>query len=120
MHAFDDVARWAEARPADAPIDFPPLLWVACAAADPRGEACPDRSELVTAQGTLPWRFVPKIALNRSYADASTLAFFGERALMLRGEMTQGAFVARLIWPRTSASGRATRAGATAGEPHRK
>ena len=29
VHAFDDVRRWVAGRAADAPIDYPPLVWVA-------------------------------------------------------------------------------------------
>ena len=97
VRAFDDVARWAEARPTDAAIDFPPLVWVAAPLQIRGARLAQDRHQLVTARGTLPWQLAPKIALNRSYADASTLAFFGGRELTLRGDTRQGAFVARSI-----------------------
>lgn len=42
---------------------------------------------------------VDKIATNLSYWDDSTFAFFKQRPIRLRGEMTDRGFVARTIWP---------------------
>ena len=54
---------------------------------------------IATPAGTLPLQLAPKIALNRSYADASSLAFFEPFELRLRGALTPEGFVARSLWP---------------------
>ena len=99
VHAFDDVARWAATRPDGAAIDYPPLVWVAAPLQLRDVRLSADRHGLVTAQGTLDWRLEPKLALNRSYADASSMAFFAGRELTLRGELEGPTFVAHSIWP---------------------
>ncbi|MBK6862306.1 MAG: hypothetical protein IPG91_01465 [Ideonella sp.] len=100
VRPFDDVARWSAARPAGAALDYPPLVWVAAPLQVRHARLAGDKRELVaTAQGTLPWRLVPKIALNRSYVDATSLAFFATRELALRGAIDGGVFVARTVWP---------------------
>lgn len=106
VHAFDDIARWAAARPEGAAIDYPALVWVAApqriAGARLAGD---DGRLLASAEGTLPWKLVPKIALNRSYADASSLAFLRGRTLSVRGAVEDGQFVARTVWPEDFAFG---------------
>jgi hypothetical protein len=99
VRAFDDVRHWRAQRAADAPIDFPPLVWIAAPQHLRRARLAAGGREAVTTAGTLPLRFVPKIALNRSYLDASSLQFFGSRELTLRGSATAEGFVARTIWP---------------------
>lgn len=100
VHAFDDVRHWTAARAADAKIDYPPLVWVA-APQVLRHARLGEGGRVVDAPGgaTTPLQLVPKIALNRSYADASTFAWFGDRALTLRGTAGDTGFVARTLWP---------------------
>ena len=100
VRPFDDVARWSAARPAGAALDYPPLVWVAAPLQVRHARLAGDERELVvTPQGSLPWRLVERIALNRSYADATSLAFFAPRELALRGAIDDGVFVARTVWP---------------------
>jgi hypothetical protein len=100
VHTFDDIARWSASRPEAAPIDYPTLVWIAAPLRIRDARIAGAEDELVaTPQATLPWQPVPKIALNRSFADASSLSFFAKRELSLRGEMRDGKFVARTIWP---------------------
>ncbi len=98
-HAFDDVRQWAAARPVDAPLDFPPLVWTAATHVVRHARLADDRRTLVTDDGALAFTPTPKIPLNRSYFDASSLAFFASRPLTVRGTPTDTAFVARTIWP---------------------
>jgi hypothetical protein len=51
--------------------------------------------------GGKTWKFdvVPKIALNRSYYDDTSIAFLTEQPLTMRGTLHEGTFVARTIWP---------------------
>ena len=99
VHAFDDVRQWAATRRADAPIDYPPLVWVAAPDVVRHARLADDRRSLVTPDGALAFEPAPKIALNRSYFDASSLAFFATRALTVRGTPAGDAFVARSFWP---------------------
>lgn len=102
--ATDDVGAWAAANASPMPLEYPPLIWV----------AAPDiirDAELVAGGERIEverqsWRFeiVPKIALNRSYYDDTSIAFFGGQRLTLRGSWKRNgeeAFVARTIWPET-------------------
>ena len=96
---FADVARWAHERDANAPPDYPPLVWVA-APHVVDGARFGDDGRSLMANGTrVALELVPKIALNRSYFDASSLAFFRQRALRVRGTLGASAFVARTLWP---------------------
>ena len=99
VHAFADVRQWAAARRADAPLDYPPLVWVAAPDVVRHARLADDRRALVTPDGTLPFEPVPKIPLNRSYFDASSLAFFAQRTVTVRGTPADGTFVARSFWP---------------------
>lgn len=99
VHAFDDVQHWSAARGDDTALGYPPLVWVAAPQVIRDARLAPGGHELLTTSGVLPLQFVPKIALNRSYADASSIAFFEPHALTLRGTLTPQGFVARSIWP---------------------
>ncbi len=105
VRAFDDVKHWASTRSSDAALDFPPLVWVAASQHIRNARIGSNGKELITPTGTLPLQFVPKIALNRSYADASSIAFFEPRELTLRGAVAPEGFVARSIWPQDFAFG---------------
>ena len=100
VHAFDDVLHWAATRGAGAPLEYPPLVWVAAPQRVRGARLAAGGSALLTAAGdALPLRFVAKIALNRSYLDASSIAYFEPHTLTLRGTLTPQGFVARSIWP---------------------
>jgi hypothetical protein len=58
-----------------------------------------DATQLVTRDGALPFHPVAKIPLNRSYYDASSVAFFRQREVTVRGTPTSDGFVARTLWP---------------------
>ncbi|MCO5122588.1 MAG: hypothetical protein M9915_02430 [Rhizobacter sp.] len=105
VRAFDDVEHWASTRAPDAALDYPPLVWVAAPQRIRDARLAPDGKELITSSGAMPFKFVPKIALNRSYADASSIKFFASRPLMLRGTLTPEGFVARSVWPEDFAFG---------------
>ncbi len=105
VRAFDDIKHWASTRAADAALDYPPLVWVAAPQLIRDARLASDGKELITPSGAMPFKFVPKIELNRSYADASSIAFLKSRRLMLRGTLTPEGFVARSVWPRDFAFG---------------
>ncbi|MEO8124018.1 MAG: hypothetical protein ABI633_08215, partial [Burkholderiales bacterium] len=99
VRAFDDLQHWAIARSPDAVLDYPPLVWVAAPQVIRDARLASGGQELLTTKGALPLQFVPKIALNRSYLDASSIAFFEPHTLTLRGTLTPQGFVARSVWP---------------------
>ena len=98
VHAFDDVRQWARARAPQAALDDPPLVWVAAPQIVRHARLDPAGTRLIAAQ-TLPWRPVAKIPLNRSYWDASSIAFFAQREVTVRGTQLADDFVARTVWP---------------------
>ena len=99
VRAFADVRHWSDRRAVDASIDFPPLVWVAAPQIVRHAHLAEGGQVLAAPGGSLPFQVVPKIALNRSYYDASSVSFFQSRALTVRGATTPGGFVARSIWP---------------------
>lgn len=99
VHVTDDVNHWVAARAPRAPIDYPPLVWVAAPDIVRGAKLSADASQLVTAEGSIAFRPTAKIPLNRSYFDASSVAFFRQRALTVRGTPAGDSFVARSFWP---------------------
>lgn len=99
VHAFEDLRHWTAARRTGAPIDFPPLVWVAAPDVLRHVRLGEGARTVVTGEGVLPLQLAPKIPLNRSYVDASSLAFFAGRDLSLRGTSSAAGFQARTLWP---------------------
>jgi len=108
VHAYDDILQWAGTRPVDAAIDYPPLVWIAAPEVAQHARMSADGRVLMTLDGALPFRPVAKIPLNRSYYDASSVAWFGDRALTVRGTSTPEGFIARSFWPDAWAFGPGT------------
>jgi hypothetical protein len=94
-----DVARWASERDERALPDYPPLVWVAAPEVVHGARITGDGRRLETATGSVALELVPRIPLNRSYFDASSLAFFRKRTLRARGTLGSSGFVARTLWP---------------------
>ncbi len=99
VRAFDEVRAWAHTRAPDAPVDFPPLIWVGAPAIIRHARISDDGQGLVTREGVSPYEPAPKIALNRSYFDASSIAFLSSRRVTVRGTPTSTGFIARTFWP---------------------
>src|SRR5258708_1645934 len=99
VRAIDDVRDWAAARRLGAAIDYPPLVWVAAPEIVRKARLSADATRLVTGEGDVAFRPSPKIPLNRSYYDASSVAFFKRRTLTARGTPTAEGFIARSLWP---------------------
>ncbi len=98
IDAFDDVRRWVASgvEPASA---HPPLVWVAAPMRARGTRLAPDAQTVALGTTTLPFRPTPKFHLNRSYFDATSAAYLAQRPLSVRGEIVDGAFVARTLWP---------------------
>ncbi len=99
MHAFDDVRQWAAVRAPTAPLEYPPLVWIAAPQILQHATIGADPRVLTTTQGVVPFAPIAKIPLNRSYFDASSIAFFRDRALTVRGATGADGFVVRTFWP---------------------
>ena len=98
--AFDDLRAWHATRAADAPVDFPPLVWIAAPEVVHHARLRGDGAALDIEQMTIPIELIAKIPLNRSYYDASSTRFFAQRPVTARGTFdANGRFVVRLLWP---------------------
>ncbi|HZI82855.1 MAG TPA: hypothetical protein VFF44_03025 [Casimicrobiaceae bacterium] len=97
--AWDDIRQWAAAHPLDAKLDAPPLIWIGAPQILRGAALSADGGTLVS--GSHRWSFVvvPKIPLNRSYYDRTSIAFFARHRLAVRGSAGDGTFVARTLWP---------------------
>jgi hypothetical protein len=100
LRAQDDVKAWlAEGggKPRDVP---PPLLWIGSPHVA-EGRLLPDGHLLrAGVAAPLPVAVTPKLSTNRSYADASSLAFFADGEVKARGAMREDRFVIRTLWPK--------------------
>jgi hypothetical protein len=76
------------------------MVWIAAPERMTGVNVAPDGLSFEAGGVRAPLALVPKIALNRSYADASTFAYLSRRATTMRGKTrADGTFVARSFWP---------------------
>lgn len=100
-----DVRHWAANAGKDDLRALPPLIWLGSSEVIPQARLSRDGRHLTTGEGkTMDFAVVPKIPTNLSYYDASSLDFYSQRPLRLRGESSKGEngkqrFVARTLWP---------------------
>jgi hypothetical protein len=101
MRAADDVAVWAGAHApgGSGSADYPPLVWIAAPEVMHGARISADGATLHADGVSSPLRLVPKLALNRSWLDASSYAFLAQGTLTVRGAAIGGHFVARTLWP---------------------
>jgi hypothetical protein len=99
LSVADDLKAWVQQRDPDAALEFPPLVWVAAPDVVSSAHLAGNASMLDTPAGALRASLVPKIALNRSYFDATSAAFFHRRTLKVRGRIDNGAVAMRTLWP---------------------
>src|SRR5256885_8055759 len=98
--SFDDLRAWHAARTDDAPVEYPPLVWVAAPQLVRHARLHPDGASLDLTGTALPIERIAKIPLNRSYYDASSTRFFVSHPLAARGCLnSHGRFVVRTLWP---------------------
>jgi len=97
---FDDVRRNHQRKQAEAAQSRPPILWLG-GAQQTTGVLAPDGKTLrLAANGRQqPFALTPKIASNLSYFDDSSLRYFAGQQLHVRGDVRDGQFVARTVWP---------------------
>jgi hypothetical protein len=97
--AAQDVAVWADTHAPGLPQEYPPLIWVAAPDVIHGARLNADASRLIAGGDSRTFDVVPKIPLNRSYYDASSVAYFAARTLTMRGTALDDRFVARTLWP---------------------
>jgi hypothetical protein len=82
----------------------PALVWIGSTEMVEGAELSKDGMSVTMKDGTVtPFALTPKIDSNRSYYDASSLAFYRGRTIRIRGEYAEingvRTLVARTIWP---------------------
>lgn len=105
VRAQEDVRQWHAQTRKDDPQSRPALIWLGATrlVGDTTLNAAGDALRLPDGRD-IPFRVVPKISTNLSYYDDSSIAFFRDRPLRIRGEMKTGpdgraVWEARTIWP---------------------
>lgn len=94
-----DLAAWQGQNAIGADAGYPPLVWLGAPEVLRHATLAADGRQLPLADGALDLRLVPRLPLNRSWFDASSIAFFHGQPLKLRGWHEHGIFVARTFWP---------------------
>ena len=95
----DDLRGWLAARHDGQASDYPPLVWIAAPDVVAGAHLVDNGAELATPIGNLAFRATPRIALNRSYYDASSVRYFSMRSVKVRGTTANEAIVAHTLWP---------------------
>jgi hypothetical protein len=94
---FADLRAWAATPGA---LTKPPMVWIAAPERITAARIAGDGKSVEVSGVKMPLDLVPKIALNRSYANEATYSYLARRPVTLRGDRTpSGTFVARTLWP---------------------
>ena len=99
LSVADDLRAWLAGRPPETPPEYPPLVWVAAADTLAGARLSQDAAMIRHGNATLPASLTPKIALNRSYFDQTSAAYFCKRPVRIRGHFVDGKFAIRTVWP---------------------
>lgn len=99
-----DVHLWSSSPEAKT-MAYPGLVWIGAPQIVEEAAILADGRSLRLATGDLlPWQLTPKIATNLSYFDASSLGFFEQGPVRVRGTLGtingEPKFTARTIWPK--------------------
>jgi hypothetical protein len=94
-----DVQRWVASTAGRGAPEYPSLVWLGDPQLVTGARLATDLGSLTVGGATLPFALTPKLELNRSWFDSSSAAFFVQRPLTVRGEMQDGRFVGRTLWP---------------------
>lgn len=98
LQAQDDIQNWLKTSPNQ--INKPPLIWLGAKSVISQAKLNEGGDAIMLDTGeNLAFSITPKIATNLSYWDNSTLKFFNQRDIRLRGEINKKSFTARTIWP---------------------
>lgn len=104
LAAQADMKEFAAQPDATESHALPPLVWLGSRQLITEARLSADGKQLTLADGgQLAFNIVPKIDTNRSYYDATSVRFFSQRPLRLRGELNKTGngeqFTARTLWP---------------------
>lgn len=100
LPALRDITEWASADKAVLSGGLPPLTWVGSPLVAEAWRLASDGERISGPAGnTLPFAVVPRLASNLSYYAANSVRYFSGRSLSLRGQVENGRFIARSIWP---------------------
>lgn len=103
VKAQDDVRQWyanAQGTERNGGEGRPNMLWMGAPQRAQGVTLSADGSQISFAEGkAMPLRLVERIPTNLSYYNARSTSYFAARPLNMRGEVRDGAFVARTIWP---------------------
>lgn len=94
-----DLADWFGRNALGTAAGYPPLIWLGAPDVLRHAGLSADGCRLASADGELGLRLVPRLPLNRSWVDATSIRFFHGQSLKLRGWHEDGSFVARTFWP---------------------
>ena len=104
-NAQQDIATWSANAGAQDLSALPPLVWLGSGQVIQEATLSADGKTLkLNGADDMAFTVVPKIATNHSYYDASSVKFFSQRPVRLRGETTKNTeggkqFTARTLWP---------------------
>lgn len=99
----DDLAAWQAGTAIGSDAGYPPLIWLGSPDVLRHVHLTADGRRVQAADGVRDLHLAPRLPLNRSWFAASSLAFFGDQPLTLRGWHEAGSFVARVFWPESFA-----------------
>jgi hypothetical protein len=99
LDAGADLRGWLESRTPESPPGYPQLVWIGAPQVLSGVRLASGTTTVESANARLRFELVPKIALNRAYFDASSVRFFRERPVKIRGTIDGDTIVARTIWP---------------------
>lgn len=97
----EDLAAWVASTAMAQARDYPPLIWLAAPEVLRSASWSADGEKIIHQGKRWNWATVPRLPLNGSWLDASSLAFFCGRPLKLRGfaEVDEACFRVRSLWP---------------------
>ena len=99
VRPLHDVRRFGEAHSGAVPAEWPPLVWVAAPDRFRDARVSFDASSITTTDGPTRLTLVQKLALNRSWFDATSAHWFAKEALTVRGTRFADRIEARVLWP---------------------
>ena len=96
---LDDVVGWSRDVRLDAPGDRAALILLGAPLRTDTAQLSPDARTVTLSGTTHPFALAPRLALNRSWFDASSAAFLSARPLRLRASQSGATVVGRTFWP---------------------
>lgn len=96
---LDDITAWSRDPQRDRQEDRPPLILLGAPLRADHANLSPDARTVTLSGIGHPFALAPRLALNRSWFDASSAAFLSRRPLRLRASVDGGTIIGRTFWP---------------------